>query len=123
METFKDYISAIEEGNKRERTKEVLTWVKDNFPQLDTRIAWNQPMFTHEGTFILGFSIAKGHLAVTPEPAGIREFTKEIEKAGYSQTKMLFRIPWDAEVDYELLKKMILFNLEEKKGYKTFWRK
>lgn len=35
-------------------------------------------MFTDHCTFIIGFSIAKHHLAVAPEIAGINRFSDEI---------------------------------------------
>lgn len=123
MEKFKDYLEKIEDLNKRACVHEVLAWVKESFPMLETRIGWNQPMFTHHGTFILGLSMAKGHLAITPEAAGIREFADKIDEAGYAKTGMIFRIPWDKEVHYPLLEEMIRFNLEDKKDCKTFWRK
>lgn len=47
---------------------------------------------------------------------------KEIEQAGYSQTKMLFRIKWTDEVDYNLLRKIAAYNIEDKKGMTKFWR-
>jgi uncharacterized protein YdhG (YjbR/CyaY superfamily) len=34
---------------------------------LKEEIKWNQPMFSDHGTFIIGFSIAKEHIAVAPE--------------------------------------------------------
>ncbi|WP_317765313.1 iron chaperone [Pediococcus ethanolidurans] len=71
MNTFAEFISAIEDPKHRARVEEVLTWVSETFPQLKTRIAWNQPMFTDHGTFIVGFSISKKHMAFTPEEAGI----------------------------------------------------
>ena len=49
-------------------------------------------MFTDHGTFIIGFSIAKNHLAVAPESAGINHFSDEIVQAGYDHTKQLVRI-------------------------------
>ena len=39
----------------------------EKFPQLKEENKWNQPMFNDHGTFIIGFSIAKGHIAVAPE--------------------------------------------------------
>ncbi len=54
------------------------------------KIAWNQPMFMDHDTFIIGFSIAKQHLAVAPEKAGIDYFSDEIVKAGYGHTKQLY---------------------------------
>ena len=49
----------------------VLNWVTKKSSDLMTRVAWNEPMFIQHGTFILGFSVAKQHLAVTSERAEI----------------------------------------------------
>ena len=110
MIEFEDYLTTIENQLNQERTREVLNWIIKKYPNLKTKIAWNQPMFTDHGTFIIGFSVSKNHLAVTPEMHGITQFSDEIIKSGYEHTKMLFRIKWDSAVDYELLKKMIDFN-------------
>ena len=67
-------------------------------------------------------SASAGHLAVSPERAGMERFSWEIARAGYAQSKMLFRIPWDRDVDYTLLRRMIAFNRAEKAHCKTFWR-
>ncbi|TES50021.1 hypothetical protein E2L07_17265 [Halalkalibacterium halodurans] len=68
---------------------------------------------------MIGFSTSKHHLSVSPEEIGISQFADAIAQAGYSATKGLFRIP----VHYELLKQMIEFNIQDKEGYSTFWRK
>ena len=123
METFAEYLDTIEDADHRARIAEVLDWVTREYPQLKQRIAWNQPMFTHEGTFIIGFSVSKHHFALSPEPAGIQHFADEIVAAGYDHTKMLMRIRWEQPVDWELLRRMIDFNIEDKAGYTAFWRK
>ncbi|MGI6298404.1 MAG: iron chaperone [Saccharofermentanales bacterium] len=123
MDTFENYLSKISIPDHQARTKEILAWVSDKFPQLETRIAWSQPMFTDHGTFIIGFSIAKKHLAFSPEKAAIERFAAELDKAGYAYTEMIVRIPWECEVEYALLEKIIRFNIEDKKDYTAFWRK
>ena len=123
MEDFLEFIEHINNGQQRARTQEVLEWVKSQFPNLEARIAWNQPMFTEHGTFIIGFSVSSKHLAVSPERAGMVRFTNEITKAGYSQIKMLFRIRWEEPVNYILLDQIIRFNCIDKAECKTFWRK
>ena len=123
METFADYLAAIANPKHRARVEEVLDWVSEQFPELAPRIAWNQPMFTHHGTFIIGFSVAKQHLAVAPERAAINLFSQDISRAGYNHSKELIRIPWDDPVDYELLEKIIDFNIADKAGLSTFWRR
>lgn len=123
MEIFADYLQSIDNPDNRARTQEILNWVSGEFPNLATRMGWNHPMFTDHGTYIIGFSIAKNHLAVGPEWVGIHRFSDEIEKSGYNHSKMLMRIPWDVPVDYSLIKKMIEFNIIDKTECKTFWRK
>jgi uncharacterized protein YdhG (YjbR/CyaY superfamily) len=123
MELFEEYLAKIDDEQQRNRAKEVLDWVSNQYPQLVGRMAWNQPMFTDHGTFIIAFSIAKHHLAVTPEKAGIDHWVDEIEKAGYSYTSMIVRFPWNQPIDFGLLAKMIEFNIEDKKACETFWRK
>ncbi|MGE7826866.1 iron chaperone [Paenibacillus sp. NPDC093718] len=123
MEVFAEYLAHIDNPEHRERTEEVLAWVTKKFPELMPKIAWNQPMFTDHGTFIIGFSMAKPHLAVAPERAVIQHFSDEIVQAGYDHTKELVRIRWEKPVDFSLLEKMIEFNIMDKADCTTFWRK
>jgi|SRR5690625_1380872 len=122
MQVFAEFLKEVEDPSHRERLVEVLAWVEKQFPDLVPEIKWNQPIFTDHGTFIIGFSISKNHLAVSPETAGIDQFAKEIVKAGYGHTKQLFRIPWDKKVDYTLLKNIIDFNMMDKMECSSFWR-
>ena len=123
MEPFPDYVAGIKDPTQRARTREVLTRVVRCFPQLTPRIAWNQPMFTDHGTFIIGFSTAKRHLAVAPEIQAIQRFSAEIRQAGYAHTQQLIRIPWDGPVEFALLERIIAYNIADKADCTTFWRK
>ena len=123
MEVFQEYLARIDNPENRGRVEEILVWITKSFPGLATRIAWGQPMFTDHGTFIIGFSVAKHHLAVSPEKACLNHFSDEILKAGYSHSKELIRIPWDSPVDFSLLEKIIEFNILDKVECSTFWRK
>lgn len=123
MEIFADYIAHIENPQHRSRMEEVLRWVSMQFPNLIPKIAWNQPMFTDHGTFIIGFSVSQKHLAVAPERAAISRFSDEIVKAGYDHTKELVRIPWDGPLKLILLESIIKYNIDDKINCLTFWRK
>jgi len=123
MNTFHTFLHSIEDESNRKRIEEVLLWVKEQFPQLSPEIKWNQPMFTHHGTFIIGFSVAKKHLAVAPEKVTIEQFSDVIKRTGYSYTNQLIRIKWNEKLDYSLLHEIIQFNIEDKKDCTTFWRK
>ncbi|WP_172250914.1 iron chaperone [Saccharibacillus deserti] len=123
MSVFAEYLTKIDDPLQKERLENVFAWVQETFPNLGTKIAWNQPMFTDHDTFILAFSSAKAHMSVAPEAAAMQRFSSRIEQAGYAQTAQLFRIPWKMPVDYELLQDLIAFNIEDKADCTTFWRK
>jgi hypothetical protein len=123
MEVFAEYLAQIKNPHHQARMEEVLKWVSKTFPDLSTRIAWNQPMFTDHGTFIIAFSMSKHHMSVAPEKAALNRFSDEIVKAGYEHSKELLRVPWEGPVDYALLKKIIDFNILDKVDCTTFWRK
>lgn len=120
---FTNFLSTIDNPEHREKTEEVLAWIKKTFPNLKEEVKWNQPMFSDHGTYIIGFSASKKHLAVAPENVAIEKMEDEIKKVGYDYTKEIFRIPWDKEVNYSLLEKIITFNIEDKAACTTFWRK
>ena len=122
MKGFQSFLNGIDDSFKRERMERILGFIKTSFPQLKEEIKWKQLMFTDHGTFIIGFSIAKNHMAVAPEAAAIDKFEKEIEKAGYSYTQGLFRIKWNDPLNYELLRKIVAYNIEDKKDAVKFWR-
>lgn len=122
MKDFNDFLISIDESDKRERMDIILNHIKEKFSHLKEEIKWSQPMFSDHGTFIIGFSIAKGHIAVAPEAAAIRQFEKEIEKAGYSHTQELFRIKWTDDVNLDLLNRIVEFNIEDKKYMTKYWR-
>lgn len=123
MDVFAEYLAKIDNPEHQARMEDVFAWVMKKFPNLVPIIAWNQPMFTDHDTFIIGFSVAKQHIAVAPERAGINYFSDDIVQAGYDHTKELMRIKWDRPVEYTLLEKMIEFNIMDKADCSTFWRK
>ncbi|MBF7019574.1 DUF1801 domain-containing protein [Staphylococcus sp. 18_1_E_LY] len=123
MAIFNEYLQTIKDDNHRDKLTTIFNWIHENYPELETTIKWNQPMFTHHGTFIIGFSSAKQHFSINPEATGMKQFSPQIEQAGYSQTANLYRILWTQEVDYKLLKKIIDFKISEKQDYTNFWVK
>lgn len=123
MEPFAEYLERVENPQYQDRLQNIFHWITATFPTLRPKIAWNQPMFTDHGTFIIGFSVAKKHLAIAPERAGIERFSDDILQAGYTHSKEILRIGWTQSVDFPLLERIIRFNLEEKANCQTFWRK
>ena len=66
LETLADYLAQAKAPQRRVRMAEVLEWAERTFSGLEPRVAWNQPVFTDHGTFIVGISVSAGHLAVSP---------------------------------------------------------
>ncbi len=123
MEVFSEYLARMDTPQHRTRMEEILRWISEKFPHLAPKVAWNQPMFTDHGTYIIGFSAAKHHIAVAPEKAALNRFAQDIAQAGYEHSKELIRIPWEKPVEYALLEKLIAFNIADKAECTTFWRK
>lgn len=123
MKEFKEFLDNMENQEHRIKLENILSWIHKEFPELDMVVKWNQPMFTDHGTFILAFSIAKAHMAFTPEEYGVGIFRDKAESLGFATSKMLIKIKWKQEVNYEFLREVISFNIEDKKDCESFWRK
>lgn len=122
MDVFAEYLAKIDNPVHQATVEEVLAWVLQEFPQLEPRIGWTQPMFTDHGTYIIGFSVAKGHMAVAPEKAGMDHFEEILKQGGVDHTKLLIRMKWTNPVDYGLLRQLIEYNIADKADCTSFWR-
>ncbi len=122
MGVFEQYLNDILDQTKQQKLRKLLQWISFNFPKLEAVIKWNQPMFLTHQTFIIGFSISNNHFSVSLERAGMIQFRDLINDAGYSQTDNLFRILWNQDINYELIRKMIEYNINDKISVTTFWR-
>ena len=79
-------------------------------------------MFTHHGTYIIGFSAASKHMALTPERATMIRFAQVMRECGTDFGTMLARQPWNKPFDYKLLDAFIQNQLAEKQDITSFWR-
>ncbi len=122
ISTLDEYLETIPSDDNRARMVDVLVWVGLTYPELELRIAWNQPMFTHHGTYIIGFSAASKHMAMAPERATMIRFEPVMRERGTDFGKMFARQPWNKPFDYELLDAFIQHQLAEKQDITSFWR-
>ena len=106
IKTLDEYLETITNDDNWARMLDVLVWVGLTYPELELRIAWNQPMFTRHGTYIIGFSAASKHMAMAPERATMIHFEPVMRERGTDFGKMFARQPWDKPFDYELLERM-----------------
>ena len=117
-----EYLETIPDDDNRERMVDVRVWVGLTYPELELRIEWNQPMFTHHGTYIIGFSAASKHMTMAPERATMIRFEQVMRERGTDFSTMLARQPWNRPFDYELLDAFIQHQLAEKQDITSFWR-
>ena len=73
--------------------RDILVLSRLNYPELELRIVWNQPMLTHHGTYIVGFSAASRHTAMAPERATIIRFGPLMREHSTNFGTMLARQP------------------------------
>ena len=122
ISTLDEYLETIPNDDNRARMVDVLVWVGLTYPELELRIAWNQPVFTHHGTYIIGFSAASKHMTMAPERATMIRFEQVMRERGTDFGTMLARQPWTKSFDYELLDAFIQHQLAEKQDITSFWR-
>ena len=70
----------------------IFEQIQKEIPNLTVELKWNQPMFIMNGTFIIGFSVAKNHISIAPEAVTMTIFTNDIKAANYEATNNLFKI-------------------------------
>ena len=109
-------------NDNRARLLDVLVRVGLTYPELELRIAWSQPMFTHHGTYIIGLSAAPKHMALTPERATMIHFEPIFHERDTDFGKRFARQPWNNPFDYELLDTFIQDQLAGKQVITSLWR-
>ena len=121
IKTLDKYLETIPNDDNRARMVDVLVWAGLTYPELELHIAWNQPMFTHHETYIIGFSAASKHMAMAPERATMIRFEPVMRERGTDFGTLLARQPWNEPFDYELLDACIQHQLAEKQDIMPFW--
>lgn len=116
---FPAYVSRIKDHQYRKDFLTILDWVLEHNPDIKPEVKWNQPMFTHHGTFITGFSLASHHCSMAPEVLSL--VLDLVKEAGYTHGAKLFRIPFDRPVRYDVIQAVIDMQMERKRLITTFW--
>lgn len=106
--TIEEYINSFDE-EIRPRLNELRQLILDIAPELKEKISWGMPTFYMKKN-IIHFAAHKKHIGLYPGPDAIVAFTDRL--ADYQTSKGAIRIPNDKEFDKELIKDMILFNLQ-----------
>lgn len=90
-------------------------------------ISYGMPTFRWNGN-IIHFAMAKHHIGLYPGPAAIEHFKENL--ANYKTTKGAIQIPLEEEIPEELVKNIVLFNIDQLKDklgpkwdtYRSDWK-
>lgn len=92
--------------------------VHDSAPDASEKISYGMPTFYLNGNLV-HFAAFKNHIGFFPAPSGIEAFKEELKI--YRTGKGTLQFPYNEEVPYDLIKKIVIFrmgeNLKKKKSY------
>lgn len=123
MEQILEYIQRIDDPDNRLISGDFINWLMTDFPELKPEYKWNQPMFTHHGTFIIGFSVATKHFTVAPEMRTFEHFLPQIKDLKLKHGKKTFQLQFGQNIPYDLLRALINYTLADKQNVTSFWDK
>lgn len=83
-------------------------------PDCTEKIAYGMPTYWL-GENIIHFAQAKNHIGIYPTPSAIVHFQKEIDEAHLKASKGAFQIPNDIEVPIELISKIVMWRIMNRK--------
>jgi len=97
----------------KERTiRSIIDLILTEFPELESKIAWNVPTIHRDEKYVVGVDASKHHLTFSPwSPQIIEDFKERLEK--FVVFKNCFQIPVDWEIDKELVKDLVRARLAE----------
>lgn len=109
--SVEDYISKQDEI-KGQTLRSVIDFILDEFPELESKIAWNVPTIHRDGKYVAGVDAFKRHLTFSAFSPHVIEAFKD-RLGSYVVFKNCFQIPVDWDIDKELVRDLIKARLAE----------
>ncbi len=104
--SFPDNVQGILETMRRT--------IKKAAPTAEETIRYQMPTFKLNGKNLVHFAAFKHHIGFYPTPSGITAFQKELSI--YKQGKGSVQFPLDKPMPYDLVKRIVLFRINETLG-------
>lgn len=104
FDTLDDYLEPFDE-TKRRTVRAILSAITARYPDLETVIAWNQPMLRLGSQYVFGVSVLTNHLLIAPWGDGVLDSMRP-RLTGYKVNKKTVQVPVDWTPDAELLQDM-----------------
>lgn len=109
--TVEAYLAALEPG-LRATLGDILGAVREDFPRLEVRLAWNVPQVVRGKDYVAGLSAAKSHVSLSPwSPAVLASHRDQL--GGLESTANLIRLPPRWMIDRPLIRSLIRARLAE----------
>jgi len=92
----------------QEAVRSIFAAIQADHSDLDLVIAWNQPMLKAGDRYVFGLSVLKRYILMAPHGTTVLEaFRPRLEAAGFTLNKKTIQVPFDWDVDAELLNDMV----------------
>ena len=109
--SLEDYIASLEPV-KASTVRSIIDFILGEFPELESKLAWNVPHIHRQGKYVAGIAAYKRHITFAPWSLRIMEDFKG-RLGSYVVFNNCFQIPVDWEIDRELLKDLVRARLAE----------
>lgn len=109
MTIIEDYIEQTPK-DKQAILTELYQLIKETAPEATEKLSYGMPTFYLAGNLV-HFAPAKQHLGFYPTPSAIKQFSDEL--VAYKTSKGAVQFPYDQELPTALIKKMVLFRVQE----------
>ncbi|MDR1099705.1 MAG: DUF1801 domain-containing protein [Treponema sp.] len=109
IKTIDEYIAGFEPEIKK-TLNELRNFIKSEAPEATEKISYGMPTFYLNGNLV-HFAAFKDHYGFFPNPSGIDEFEKEL--APYRSGKGTLRFPFDKQIPWDIIRKVVRFRVKE----------
>ena len=109
MTIIEDYIAKMP-ADRQEKLQQLHTTIKELVPKATEKMSYGMPTFYLNGNLV-HFANAKNHIGFYPTPSAIEAFKNELTT--FKTSKGAIQFPLDQELPLALIKKIVLFRVEE----------
>lgn len=109
--TLDDYLASLDPAKAR-TIGAIVALILAEFPELESKIAWNVPTIHRNGKYVAGLAAYKRHLTFAPWSTWVMEdFKERLEK--FVVFKNCFQNPVDWDIDRDLVLDLVRARLAE----------
>lgn len=108
-QTVDDYIAACD-VTAQPKLRQLRKIIREAEPTLTERISWRMPTYRLNRD-VIHFAANRRHVGVYPGPEAIEHFADRLTE--YRTSKGAIQIPYDRELDAELLADLVQFSIDQ----------